>query len=131
MEQVTVSCPVYPSEDPDKVRAAVLSIFPTAQLTLEDGQLSGPADLENFGQLIRRQKVLDAARAQMVRGAHGSRRKTVFRLNKQVATVGKVSFIDYAIALGTIDVCVQDDDLEAVIDRVAPETVDGEEVHLQ
>ena len=130
MATVTVSCPVYPSEDPEKVRAAVLNIFPTAQLTLAEGELNGPADLTCFAELIRRQKILDTTRAQMIKGAHGGPRKTVFRLNKQVATVGKVSFVDYSTALGTIAVCVDtgNEDIETLIDRVAPITVNGMEV---
>jgi predicted RNA binding protein with dsRBD fold (UPF0201 family) len=49
-------------------------------------------------------------------------------LNKQVATVGKVSFADRRPVLGAIDVVIEDDDISALIDRVAPMTVDGEEV---
>ena len=128
MVQVTVSCPLYPSEDPDKVRAAVLNLFPTAQLVPAGDGLAGPADLDRFAQLIRKQKILDTVRAQLLKGTHGGSRKTVLRLNKQVATVGKVSFADYSTALGTIDVCIEDDGLAELIDRVAPETVNGEEV---
>ena len=53
---------------------------------------------------------------------------TRMSLNKQVATVGKVSFTDRRPVLGAIEVTVKDDDIEALIDRVAPMTVDGEEV---
>ena len=90
--------------------------------------MKGPADLDRFSALIRRQKILDTARSQMQRGTRGSSTKTVFSLNKQVATVGKVSFVDYRTVLGTISVCVEDPDIEALIDRVAPMTVNGEEV---
>ena len=45
-----------------------------------------------------------------------------------MATVGKVSFVDYRTVLGTISVCIEDPDIEALIDRVAPMTVNGEEV---
>ncbi len=128
MAKVSVSCPVYPSEDPEKVRAALLKIFPTGEFVLDGGRMSGEADLDNFAQLIRRQRILDTTRAQMKKGMGRSSTKTRFSLNKQVATVGKVSFVDYRIALGTIDVTVEDEELDALIDRVAPVTVDGEEV---
>jgi len=128
MTAVTVSCPVYPSEDPDKVRNALLGIFPTGDFVLENGVMAGPADLDTFSSLIRRQRILDTTRSQMLRGIGRSRRKTRFSLNKQVATVGKVSFVEYRIALGTIEVTVEDDDIEGLIDRIAPVTVDGEEV---
>ncbi|KUE73420.1 hypothetical protein AUQ37_01915 [Candidatus Methanomethylophilus sp. 1R26] len=128
MARVTVSCPVYPSEDPDKVRAAVLNLFPTAELALADGVLSGPADLVRFSQKIREQRILDTARSQFLKGERRGHTVATIRLNKQVATVGKVSFVDYRTVLGTIDVTVEDEDLDALIDRVAPVTVNGEEV---
>jgi len=128
MTAVTVSCPVYPSEDPEKVKNALLEIFPTGDFVLEDGIMSGTADLDNFSSLIRKQRILDATRSQMLRGMERSSRETRFSLNKQVATVGKVSFVEYRTALGTIEVTVEDDDIQGLIDRVAPVTVDGEEV---
>ena len=128
MVSVTVSCPVYPSEDPDKIRTALLNRVPTGEFELTEKEMKGPADLDRFSALIRRQKILDTARSQMQRGTRGSSTKTVFSLNKQVATVGKVSFVDYRTVLGTISVCVEDPDIEALIDRVAPMTVNGEEV---
>ncbi|MGI6008799.1 MAG: RNA-binding domain-containing protein [Methanomethylophilus sp.] len=128
MATVTVTCPVYPSEDPEKVRAAVLNIFPTAQLELSDGALKGTADLDRFSKRIREQRILDTARSQLQKGEKRGHTVTVIHLNKQVATVGKVSFVDYRTVLGTIDVTVEDPELDALIDRVAPVTVNGEEV---
>lgn len=78
--------------------------------------------------LVRKQRILDTARSQLKEGMGRSTKRTRFSLNKQVATVGKISFVNYRIALGTIDVTVEDDDLEGLIDRVTPVTVDGEEV---
>ena len=42
--------------------------------------------------------------------------------------MGKVSFIEPKAILGTIKVTIEDDDIIGLIDKVAPETVDGEEV---
>lgn len=127
MTSVRITCPVNPSEDPDKVLAAIRSIFPDAELELGDRGYEGAApSLDGFGRLIRRQKILDASRSILLKNMHGS--TTRMSLNKQVATVGKVSFADRNPVLGAIDVTVEDDDLETLIDRVAPMTVDGEEV---
>ena len=126
MTAVRISCPVNPSEDEEKVRSAVLSIFPDAELSLNDGRLEGEATLDRFSKAIRRQKILDATRAVMIMNARGN--TTRLSLNKQVATVGKVSFADKRPVLGAIEVTIEDDDLMALIDRVAPITVDGEEV---
>ena len=126
MTAVRISCPVNPSEDEEKVRSAVLSIFPDAELSLNDGRLEGEATLDRFSKAIRRQKILDATRAVMIMNSRGN--TTHLSLNKQVATVGKVSFADKRPVLGAIEVTIEDDDLMALIDRVAPITVDGEEV---
>ena len=126
MTAVRISCPVNPSEDEEKVRSAVLSIFPDAELSLNDGRLEGEATLDRFSKAIRRQKILDATRAVMIMNSRGN--TTRLSLNKQVATVGKVAFADKRPVLGAIEVTIEDDDLMALIDRVAPITVDGEEV---
>ena len=126
MTAVRISCPVNPSEDEEKVRSAVLSIFPDAELSLNDGRLEVEATLDRFSKAIRRQKILDATRAVMIMNSRGN--TTRLSLNKEVATVGKVSFADKRPVLGAIEVTIEDDDLMALIDRVAPITVDGEEV---
>ena len=128
MTSVTISCPVNPSEDPDKVAAAIANIFPDAELETTDTGFSGPATIDRFSKLIRKQRILDATRGVMVRNRRGDR--TWINLNKQVATVGKVSFVEKDPVLGAIEVCIQDDDIEGLIDRVAPVTVNGEEVRI-
>lgn len=127
MVQVSISCPVNPSEDPEKVLSAVMSIFPDATMELGEGAYGGTAPgLDHFSKQIRRQRILDATRAVMISNMRGNR--TRLMLNKQVATVGKISFADRNPVLGAIEVTIEDEDLQALIDRVAPITVDGEEV---
>ena len=128
MTSVTISCPVNPSEDPDKVAAAILHIFPDAELELSDSGFEGTATIKHFSNLIRKQKILDATRGVMLKNRRNDR--TWVNLNKQVATVGKVSFADKNPVLGAIEVCIQDDDIEGLIDIVAPVTVNGEEVRI-
>lgn len=123
---MTLSCPIFPSEDPKKVRDAVNRIFPGAELTEGDGEIYGPVSLDNFSKMIRRQQILDTTRSVLFKGMRDNR--TLMRLNKQVATVGKVSFAEPRSILGAIEVVIEDDNLEAFIDRLAPETVDGKEV---
>lgn len=127
MSKISIRCPVNPSEDPEKVREAVLSIFPDAEIESKDGGFEGTAPtLDHFSKQIRKQRILDATRGVLLKGRHGDRTRML--LNKQVATVGKISFADRNPVLGGIEVTIQDDDIEALIDRVAPVTVDGEEV---
>ena len=126
MTLVEIYCPVKPSEDPELVRDAILSIFPDAELEQDERSFRGTATLDRFHKAIRKQKILDATRSVLIRNMKGDR--TRMDLNKQVATVGKVSFADKRPVLGAIEVSIQDDDLQVLIDRLAPVTVDGEEV---
>jgi predicted RNA binding protein with dsRBD fold (UPF0201 family) len=126
MVAVWIFCPVCPSEDQEKVRDAVLNIFPGASLERTEHGFEGKADTDRFYDLIRKQKILDSTRSTMFKGARGNR--IVIHLNKQVAVVGKVSFTDPKTILGTLQVTMETDDPEALIDRIAPRTVDGEEV---
>ena len=127
MTTVEVTCPVFPSEDPDKVRAAMERIFPGIEIEESDDGLSGRTDnLDHFSKQIRKQRILDTTRSVLIRGRRGN--VTRFFLNKQVAFVGKVSFCEERTILGTMRVVVEDEELEALIEDVAPETVDGEEV---
>ncbi len=129
MTSIEISCPVYPSEDPEKVRTAILKVFPDAQLETTDENITGTTEsIERFSKQIRKQKILDTTRSVMIRGKRGDR--TRFFLNKQVAFVGKISFCEEKTILGTIKVLVIDEDIDALIDKVAPVTVDGEEVIL-
>ena len=129
MPSIEISCPVYPSEDPEKVKTAILKIFPNAVLEETDNGFTGRTDsLERFSKQIRKQKILDTTRSVFIHGKRGDR--TRFFLNKQVAFVGKISFCEEKTILGTIKVVIIDEDLDELIDKVSPVTVDGEEVIL-
>jgi hypothetical protein len=65
-------------------------------------------------------------RATLLRGAEADR--TTFCLNKQAAFVGKISMVEGNVPLGAVVVTIQDEELGSLIDRVAPTTVDGEEL---
>jgi predicted RNA binding protein with dsRBD fold (UPF0201 family) len=125
---VHVSAPIFPSEDPDKVVRSITNIFPSAELEISEGKAEGKADMENFSMQIRRQKILDAARSVMFKRKRGPR--TVFHLNKQAAFAGRISFSEERAVLGTITVTVEDGDIDAAIDTVAPATMDGKEVRI-
>ncbi len=129
MPSIEISCPIYPSEDPEKVREAILKVFPDADLEMSEDSITGTAgSIERFSKQIRKQKILDTTRSVLIHGKRGDR--TRFFLNKQVAFVGKISFCEEKTILGTIKVVISDEDLDDLIDKVAPVTVDGEEVIL-
>lgn len=126
MVAVKLFCKVCPSEDPEKVRDAVMNIFPDASLERTDKGFEGTGTTNRFRELIRKQKILDSTRSMMFKGIRDN--SIVMHLNKQVATVGKISFTEPKTILGTIKVTIECEDPESVIDDIAPRTVDGEEV---
>ena len=129
MPKVRISTPVFPSEDQDRVRIAILKLFPGIILDFAEGCYIGEAeDLDYFYEQIRRQRILDTTRSVLMKGLSGN--SITFRLNKQVAYVGKVSFIEGEAVLGAITVHVRDVDVLSFIERLAPETVEGEEIIL-
>lgn len=129
MLSVKLSCPLYPSEDPEKVKAAILNIFPDATLDISNDRIEGTTDnLNKFAAQIRKQEILDTTRALLLKGMRRGTDMTVVHLNKQVAFAGSISFSEERTVLGTIKVTIEDNELEALIQNVAPETVDGKEV---
>lgn len=126
MVTARIFCNVFPSEDPEKVRDAILNIFPDAVLEKTDKGFKGEASMNKFCSQIRKQKILDSTRSVMFKGIRGNR--IILDLNKQVAVVGKISFTEQRTILGTIQVIIECEDAESLIDTIAPRTVDGEEV---
>jgi len=125
MVEVTANARSYPTEDAERVRRCLLNIFPEADLTERDGTVTATVQgLSRFKELIRNHRILDSTRAVMLRGMSGDR--ISLGLNKQAAFVGKISFAEGNAPLGHIEVVIMGDDLEALIDDVAPRTVDGE-----
>jgi len=127
MPLITARARCFPTEDPEKVRCALLNVFPDALIEqYEGGLIARSGSLSRFKELIRNQRILDSTRSALLRASTGS--ATRFQLNKQVAYVGKISFTEGPMALGSIDVSIEDNDLEALVDDVAPVTVGGVEV---
>ncbi|HUT27865.1 MAG TPA: RNA-binding domain-containing protein [Methanomassiliicoccales archaeon] len=115
---------LFPTEDPEKVRKALLNLFPAAEMTTQGDEMIGRTeDLSRFKELIRNHRILDSTRAVMLRGV--SEGTIIFQLNKQAAYVGKISFAEGRSPLGPITVVMIVSDPEATVDDVAPSTVDG------
>ncbi len=125
--EIRVTAPVEPTEVTDRVRDAVESVFPEAELRVEDGRVVGEShSLEHLSELLRRQEILDTARRQFYDGLAGD--SFSFRLKKQAALQGRVNFaVGNPDELGDIgvEVRVEEPAPEAFIDHVAPETEDG------
>jgi predicted RNA binding protein with dsRBD fold (UPF0201 family) len=130
---VTVTAPVKATEDSAQVEAAMRRLFPDLQLAAKSGNLAGTTqDLRPLRQRVWELQIIDTFRGQFLHGAPSTTAKaTTFRLSKQAAHAGKVSFPPTPHALGDlkIQVALQDNDPFATIEEFAywlcPETKDG------
>jgi predicted RNA binding protein with dsRBD fold (UPF0201 family) len=121
MLRVRVETPCHPTEDPEKVIAALRNLFPDLRVEGRDRQILGTTErLDRLRERIRDQRIRDTARRQLLAGRSGDR--TTVRLSKQAASVGVVNFAAEA-PLGDIMVEIESDDLAGVIDDVAASTV--------
>lgn len=104
------------------MKRALANLFPDLRMEEREGEIAGETEsLERLRELIRTQKIRDAARSQLLAGRRGHR--TAFSLNKQAAYAGRVNFAA-ASALGDITVEIESDDLGAAIDYVAESTAE-------
>lgn len=130
--RVRVRAEVRPTEDKDKVVRAVANLLDvnlTEERVGESTFLVGEGDEHSLLKLRRlffEQRILDAARASMMKGLTAS--GFTFYLNKQAAYAGKASFCTYEFEespLGPIIVEVSCKDPETAILWLAPRTVQG------
>ncbi len=119
--KVIVEAEINPTEDDDKVMDAILKIFPDVECNVNSGviQCTGK-DISNFAKLLKEQRIRDAARHVLLSGM--SENKIEVWLNKQAATVGRVSFSVGNAPLGDIHVIFISDNVSHLIDSVAPDT---------
>jgi predicted RNA binding protein with dsRBD fold (UPF0201 family) len=120
MLEIRMRTRCYPTEDKQLVIRALTSLFPDAEVTGAEELEAQSASAAAFAEQLKRQRIRDAARAVLRRGIRDN--TTTFRLNKQVATIGKVSFSEEEHPLGVILVEISADDIYAFIDDIAPST---------
>jgi len=128
--EVQVEAEINPTEDEAKVKRAVENMFsnlefevkPQRRGSLLTGRAKGVDGLTKLFNLLRRERIRDAARSVFYRGlGDGS---IVFYLNKQVAYAGHVSFSQPVgeSPLGPITVKVRCNNPREIIDWLAPRT---------
>ncbi len=125
-----VKVEVNPTEDSAKVKQAVGNIF--GNLELEEkpqrrgilliGQTTNMENLSKFGNLLRRERIRDAARGVLFKGLKGD--TITFYLNKQVAYAGHASFSEPTAEspLGPIRIQIKSNNPVKLIDWLAPRT---------
>lgn len=127
---VQVEVDINPTENEDKVKRAVENMFsnlewevkPQRQGSLLVGRGRGMDTLTKLYNLLRRERIRDAARGALYEGL--SEKSIIFYLNKQVAYVGHVSFSKPVgeSPLGPIKVEIECDNPREVIEWLAPRT---------
>ena len=133
--RVTVATPVKPTEDPAKVESAAARFFPgTVAEHAADGLVLRGDSLLAFRSRVWELRIIDTVRGQLLHGMAKDGRGLAFRLSKQAAAAGKVSFPPTPHPLGDLKVHVELEpgdpwaDAEALAMWVCPETKDGEVV---
>lgn len=127
---VYVEAEINPTESEEKVKRAVENIFGNIQFktqplykgSLLTAEAKGLEALTKLYNLLRRERIRDAARGVLFNGLSG---KTIsFCLNKQVAYAGHVSFSEETAEspLGPIKVKIECDNPRELIDWLAPKT---------
>jgi hypothetical protein len=127
---VQVEADINPTENEDKVKRAVENMFsklewevkPQRQGSLLIGRGKGIDTLTKLYNLLRRERIRDAARGALYEGLN--QKSIIFYLNKQVAYVGHVSFSKPVgeSPLGPIKVEIECDNPRELIEWLAPRT---------
>ncbi|HDD31656.1 MAG TPA: hypothetical protein ENF72_03400 [Thermococcus litoralis] len=129
-EEVEVEAYVYPTEDIEKVKRAMLNLvsplefeaFDKGDYILLVGRTKNKKALQRLYELFRGQQILDTARAMLEEGYFGE--EIIIKVHKQVAYVGKVNFNEES-PLGPITITIRTKDPQRLMKWLAPRTKDG------
>ena len=117
--KIQVSCQINPSEDPSKVKTAVLNIFPDLELSISDELLLGKSNdigtLSNISESIHTKNTKNTY--QRILKKNSDENSTWFYLNKQAAFVSTVALCSESneLPLGPIKVVLEGNDIENII----------------
>jgi len=129
-EEVEVEAHVYPTEDIEKVKKAMLNLvsplefdaFDKGEYILLLGKTKDKKALQRLYELFRGQQILDTARAMLEEGYFGE--EIIIKVHKQVAYVGKVNFNEES-PLGPITIIIRTKEPQRLMKWLAPRTKDG------
>jgi predicted RNA binding protein with dsRBD fold (UPF0201 family) len=138
MVRVRVEAEVRPTEDVEKVKQAILNLFTPDRIWVEDlgrgyrlivGEAYSLQSLRKLWELLRQERILDAARSYMLRGI--DRGMLTFKVNKQAAYVGHLSMVDMdsEAPMGPITFIIEHRSPRDVVDWLAPPTRMGRPIY--
>jgi len=128
--RVTVTTPVRPTEEAAKVAAAATRLVPGVVEHAADALVVRADSLDALRARVWELRIIDTVRGQLLPGASGGVLR--FRLAKQAAAAGKVSFPPTPHPLGDLEVKAELEpgdpwpDAEALCWWLCPATKDGE-----
>lgn len=129
---ISIETDVNPTEDEEKVRTAINNVLGNASITIKPApkgytllaQARGQDSLVKLRNLLRNDRIRDAARRQLFKSIRG---KTIrFYLNKQVAFAGHISFSEETAEspLGPLSFTIQTDNASQLVEWLAEKTKD-------
>ena len=117
--EIQVFCEINPSEDPSKIKTAVLNIFPDLEISISNQQLIGKSSgfnsLSNIIASIHTKNT--GSLYQRILKKNSDEDSTWFYLNKQAAFVETVAICSESneSPLGPINVILESNDIDNVI----------------
>ncbi len=127
--EVEIETELHPTEDEERVRRAILNLFPDAEISIRENRVIGrTSNLSRFRELLRIQRILDTSRTMLISGKKGNS-ITVY-LNKQTAYISRINFAEEDAILSPLRITFRlfDVDFERFLDYLTPETRDGKPV---
>ena len=129
-EEVEAEAYVYPTEDIEKVKRAMLNLIPELEFEAFDkgdyviltGKTRSRKALQRLYELFRGQAILDTARSFLEEGYFGE--EIIIKLHKQAAYAGKANFNEES-PLGPITITIRTKDPRRLMKWLAPRTKDG------
>ena len=128
-----VEAEIRPTEDPEKVVRAVRNVVDVDLRVVElsegyriaVGESSNIESLKRLHLLLRQERILDAARAYMLRNRRGN--SLEIKLHKQAAYAGHISLVtfDEESPLGPIRLLIVSDKIDEIVDWLSPPTSQG------
>lgn len=118
--KISAYCPIYPSEDPKKVKQSLTNIFDDAKISLDKNSVK--ASSNNLEVLEKIFEVIHSRKSQRIYRRHLSNNlvddSTWFYLNKQAAFVNTIALCGEAdeSPLGPIKVILKSDEIERIIE---------------
>ena len=118
--KITVTTPVNPTEDGDKIKTALEKVFPKIKFKKTKKEISGSSDstenLDYIKEKVVAKQIKSTVRYLLLE--YSNDKGTRFMLNKQTLMKGKINFVEDEYPLGNIIINIETDNLEGLVDYV-------------